>query len=159
MNEIHPPLQGLPLVDPSRLQFPSQLLQRASKCTGRSLVVRHQFSLLSESPLEHRLIEALRHVWTILICHRPHSPCHTPEPTILHCSCHVQALFSRASLGQLSSVTGRKEGKFGSRKSRPHNLEQRETLLIKLKSGVKWFSGLQCAVANKMGKLTIQEAI
>ncbi len=151
MNEIYPPLEGNPSLLP-------QLLHGVSKCTGRSLVVRYLFPLLSSR--EHRLIEVLCQLRTVIICHRPHCPDHAPKPTVLHCSSQVQALVSKASVGQLSRVTSREECKFGSGKSRSYNVEQREALVpVKLESGVKWFSGLQRTVTYKVDKSVILKAI
>src|SRR5260221_13008240 len=100
-----------------------------------------------------------REDWTVVVGHRPHRANHAPETRILHCRRKVETLIHYAFSRQLRRVTSRKERKFGRRKPRPNDVEERKTLaLIKLERCVKRLSRPENSMARKMGKPVVLEA-
>src|SRR5260221_12303092 len=96
---------------------------------------------------------------SVVVGHRPHRPNHAPEARILYRRRKVESLIGDAFSRQLRRVTSRKERKFGRRKSRPNDVEERKLALIKLERCVKRLSHLKYSMARKMGKPVVLEAL
>jgi hypothetical protein len=151
MNEVHPSLQRNPLLPP-------QLLHRKTERFRRSFVVR--YPPIPPRIREERLVEILRQVSAILVYHRPHCTNHTPESGVLYRSSQVNSLVHDAPFRHLSRVTSGEKCELGSGQISAHDFEKRKALAsVKFKSGFERFSSLEGAVARKVDKPVVLEAI
>lgn len=144
---MNPPLQG------NTSFLLSQLLHSASKCTSRSLVVLYLFPFLFF--WEHRLIEVLRHVLTIVICHR-----HIVPTTLLNrqqpCAGPHQQSFPR-TIQPCDKLTG---SRIRQREAEIARRQEDEThVAMKLKPCLQRFLGFQRAVAYKVEKSVFQKVV
>ena len=149
MHEIYPTLR-------SHICLPSQLLDSVPKCLCRSLIIRHPLPPFRK----HRRVEVLRKHLSVDVCHRPHRSNHAPKSRILYCRRKMESLIGDAFFRQLCSVTSRKERKFGRGKSRPNDVQERQTLaLIKLETCIRRLSCLEYSMARKVGKPVVLEPL
>src|SRR5712672_2676163 len=116
MHKVYPTFQ-------CHIFLPSQSPHCIPKRLGRSLVIRRP----SPSIREHRPVKVSSDVWSVDVGHCPHRPNYTSESAILNGRGEVESLVSDAIFRDLCSMTSGEERKFGSRKLRSYDIEQRKS--------------------------------